>query len=128
MIHLTGVTRLSRSDMECVDQAIAYLYKNYTESVSAEQLSVEVALNVKKLQAGFRKKTGLTVHHHLLKIRIDHAKDDLMNLQLSVKAITAKNGFKDVSQFGKIFKKHTGQTPMEYRHELTDYKESPISC
>jgi two-component system response regulator YesN len=111
-----GIVRITRFDMECVERAIAYLHKNYFESISAEHLSIEVSLNVKKLQAGFKQRTGLTIHPYLLKIRLEHAKRELETSNLSVTNIAAKNGFKGLSQFGKIFRKYTGQTPMEYRY------------
>ncbi len=47
------------------------------------------------------------------------AKRQLAIMEKDLKEISRDLGFKNPSQFGTFFKKHTGQTPMEYRDSQT---------
>lgn len=114
-MRINGTIVFTRYDLECIGKAIAYLKKHYPQYISADQLSIEVALHIKRLQACFKRSTGSTVHLYQIKIRVENAKVDLTGTSLSMKIITRRHGFKDSSQFSKAFKKHTGQTPGEFR-------------
>lgn len=114
-MRINGTFHFTPNEVKCIDEAINLIEKIYPQVISADQLSEEVNLDIKKLQAGFKRKTGLTVHHYQLNVRIERAKADLADFDLPLKVITFRHGFKDASQFGKLFKKKTGQTPMEYR-------------
>jgi iron complex transport system substrate-binding protein len=118
-MRLNGIIQMNPYTMELVTEAIQYLSKKYPVYISAEQLAMEVNLDIKKLQAGFKRSVGFTVHQYQIHLRIEQAKSDLADFRLSVKLISYRNGFKDTSQFGKIFKKNVGQTPLEYRERLT---------
>jgi len=114
-MQINGTIHFTADELRRIGDAIDYIKKKYPRHVSSEELSEEVQLNSRTLQAGFRERTGLTIHHYQLQKRIDKAMADLQNVELSLKAITHQNGFKNTSQFGKAFKKITGKTPMEYR-------------
>jgi transcriptional regulator GlxA family with amidase domain len=112
---LSGLSRLSRFDMEAVDRALVYIDLHYRESISADQLSLEVNLNKQKLQAGIRQRTGSSLHDHLLKVRIDQAVFLLNCTNRPVKFIAYATGFKRASHFIEIFKKFNTVTPNQYR-------------
>lgn len=107
--------RLTQADMTCVEMAIVYIDKYYRCKISAEHLSVEVNLPKEKLQAGFQKRTKMTLHQYLLQIRIQKAKDLLANTNSPLKSIAYLTGFKDESYFCKVFKKFADITPIEFR-------------
>src|SRR5690348_1089136 len=98
-MRVAGVIRLSRFEMTCIDQAISYIEKNYRNSLSAEQLSVEVGLNIKKLRSGFKIKTGYMPHQYHQKVRIEKAKQFLISTPHPLKYIATQVGFKNESHF-----------------------------
>ena len=105
-------------ELDRIDQAIAYIEKNYRDAISADQLSIEVCMDIKKLQAGVQLRTGLTVHNYILAIRVKRALCDLQDFDRPIKYIACKHGFCSASHFGTEFKKRTGLTPKEYRYQL----------
>lgn len=115
-MRLKGIIQLCGYDMKCIEEALSYVEKHYTERVSAEQLSMEVGLSVKKLQAGMKRKTGLTLHDHILKVRMGYAKAMLTDTCIPLKVISKAMGFRTPSHFGEVFKGATSMAPNEYRY------------
>lgn len=107
--------QLSLYDLSCVEQAIAYVVKNYRDAISIECLSIEAGIGIKKLRAGLKKKTGLTLHEYHFKVRIEQAKPMLSDTGYPLKAIACQVGFKTESHFCRRFKEITSMTPIEYR-------------
>jgi len=105
-------------ELDRVDQAIAYIEKNYRDAISADQLAIEVCMDIKKLQAGVQLRTGLTVHNYIVATRVARAIYDLQDFARPIKYIASKHGFCSSSHFGTEFKKRTGLTPKEYRYHL----------
>ena len=62
----------------------------------------------------FHDEMNTTFNDYLTKVRIDHAKDFLLE-GMSCEAASEKSGFTDSSYFTKIFKKYMGVTPSRYR-------------
>ena len=108
-------TRLTKADMFCIENALQYIDKHYTDRISAEQLSMEVSLSKEKLQAGLRKRTGYTLHEYLLQVRIEKAKELLSNTNHPVKAVADAAGFNNDSHFCKVFRKFAATSPVQYR-------------
>ena len=109
--------RLSWYELSCIDNAIHYIGKKYSERISADLLAVEVGLNKKKLQAGFKQRTGQTLHEYILSVRVDKSKHLLTCTSLPLKAIAGLTGFKTTSHFCQVFKNIASSTPMEFRLE-----------
>jgi transcriptional regulator GlxA family with amidase domain len=107
--------RLTLTDMQGVELAIAYIDKNYRSKISAEHLSIEFNLPKEKLQAGFQKRTRLTVHQYIVQIRIEKAKDLLTNTNAPLKSIAFRTGFTDESHLCNVFKKTFAISPVEFR-------------
>ncbi|MDR3713316.1 MAG: AraC family transcriptional regulator [Puia sp.] len=103
-------------DYDRINRAIAYIEKHYSDAVSADQLAMEVGMDIKQLQAGVYSRKGLTIHNYILKVRVERATKDLEDFGRPIKFIAAKHGFSSSSHFGAEFKKQTGQTPRQYRY------------
>ena len=114
-MRLNRITHLCQYEMDCVDQAILFIEKNYRNAISAEQLAMEARLSIRKLRAGLKSKTGLTLHEFHFKVRIEKAKPLLRDTYYPLKAIARWVGFKTESHFCKRFKRGTMLTPIEYR-------------
>ena len=74
-MRLNGTIQLSRWDMERIHNALVYVDQHYRKPISADHLSMEVSLSKEKLQKGIQLSTGVTLHVHILKVRIEKAKE-----------------------------------------------------
>ncbi len=114
-MRLQGVIQYSPTEIRAIQNAIAYIDSNPEKPITAEELASDYQIGIKKLQNGFIRITGLTVHYYLLQVRLEKAKELLADLDLPLKTIAYKVGFRTRSHFGQFFKKYTGQTPVQYR-------------
>lgn len=59
--------------------------------------------------------TGYSAKNYITHLRIDRAMELFLSTDMSAKQIAMHCGYDDYRQFLKLFKKHTGMTPKEYR-------------
>ena len=69
----------------------------------------------------FKACTGLHFREHLLRQRIAKAKELLKTTGRSITDIFPEVGFKDMTHFGRVFKKLEGQLPSEFRRGIRDH-------
>jgi transcriptional regulator GlxA family with amidase domain len=111
-------------DLERVQHAIDYIHAHYKENISSDQLAIEVELSKSLLQTLMYFITGMTVHHYLIKVRVDCATKCLADFKKSIKFIALTHGFSSSSHFSSSFKKQTGKSPNEYRLQLLRSEKS----
>jgi YesN/AraC family two-component response regulator len=63
----------------------------------------------------FRKTTGLTFTDYLGRVRVEKAKNLLLNPHLRVSEIAYTVGFQSLTHFNRIFRKTTGEAPTAFR-------------
>jgi AraC-like DNA-binding protein len=66
----------------------------------------------------FKKATGLTFTDYLSRVRIETAKNLLLNPNLRVSEIACEVGFQSLTHFNCVFRNLTGQSPSRYREGL----------
>lgn len=72
-------------------------------------------MNASYLSNLFKRETGLTITYFINQQKIRQAADYLKESQLSIAEISERVGIQDVNIFTRIFKKHMGTTPSEFR-------------
>ncbi len=71
----------------------------------------------------FKKATGLTFTEYLSRIRVEKAKSYLLNPHIRISEVAFEVGFQSLSQFNRVFKKITGQSPSQFRMKMTKSKK-----
>jgi len=66
----------------------------------------------------FHVATGEKLIHYIQRIRIESARMALESTPLYISEIAFANGFEDAGYFARVFKKHTGESPQEFRTRL----------
>ena len=64
----------------------------------------------------FKDVTGKNISAQVNEIRVANARELLMTTDMSMSEIAVACGFENSSYFGKVFKKITNMTPIEYRN------------
>ena len=101
-----------------VQAVMRYTRQHFADpSLSVETLSAHVGLTAAYLSALFKQATGDTLNRFITDIRMNQAKK-LLHTHTRVGNIAREVGFYDSDYFAKVFRKHAGMTPSEYRKRL----------
>lgn len=104
------------SHEEVVVATIArYLKDNYTHSVSLEEISAQVYLSPRHISRLFKKVKGITIKSYAMEVRLNIAKQLLLEADISITNVAYETGFQDVRHFSTVFRKNIGKSPSEYR-------------
>lgn len=99
-----------------VNRIIYYLNENYENKISLEQIAHNIYLSPVYISKIFKEETGESPINYLIKIRLEKAKEILLNDEGgSIKSIANQVGYEDVYHFSKLFKKYYGVSPLYYR-------------
>jgi len=66
----------------------------------------------------FKRATGLTFTDYLGRVRVEKAKNLLLNPHLRVSEIAYTVGFQSLTHFNRVFRKLTGESPTDFREKL----------
>lgn len=89
----------------------------FAESLSLDYLSSISNISKYHLEREFKRYIGATVTEYIIQTRLNHAKELLKYSNASVEEISLHCGFRYVSHFIQIFRKHEKKTPLQYRKE-----------
>ena len=98
-----------------VSRALLWVAENYQSSNPVAQMLAETGLSERSFQRRFRAVTGLSPMEYVHALRLEEAKQMLEVERESVEAIALEVGYEDASFFGRLFKRHVGMTPVQYR-------------
>ncbi len=95
--------------------ACEYIEKNFQENINLNKISNYVSLSKNYFCNIFKKETGITIWDYLIRIRMEEAKKMLLETGQKTYEVSERVGYEDPSYFGRLFKKYTGFTPIEFR-------------
>jgi len=102
-------------DEKWVVLAKEYIAANYHKPLSVEQIADAVHIDRQYLRNLFVKYTGMSTKKYLDSYRMERAVKLLDIKDISVGIVASSVGYTDQLSFSKVFKKHFGMSPSEYR-------------
>lgn len=102
---------LRKSDIQKVDYVVKRIAGDLGTNLTVENLAKEAGTNVNKLQEGFKYVYDLTVNKYIQNVKLEAAKDMLMNSEKNISEIVLAIGLNNRSYFSKIFKEKYGVNP-----------------
>lgn len=98
-----------------VQKTINWFSQNCENNITIEDAAEYAGLKPSQFRNLFRKETGFSPIEYLIRIRIEKAKQMLINEKLSVTHIAFELGFNTSQYFATSFRRITGKTPRAYR-------------
>lgn len=96
-------------------RVLEYVSDNYDKPLKLEQVAQQVYITPAYLGIIFKKETGKNFTAYLTDLRMEKAKELLLDVRININEITFKVGYNNVRYFSRIFKENVGITPKEYR-------------
>lgn len=97
-----------KSCMEFIDQ-------NLHREASLIEISEHLHMSASYISVQFKKMTGISITDYINKQKVEEAKFLLQYTQMNILEISANLNFSSPSYFTKIFKKHEGILPRDYK-------------
>ena len=98
-----------------VREAINYIERNYTQSITVEDIAAWCNLHRSYLGKIFKDVMNTTIQDFLIKYRLNKACEMMKNKDMKLKDIAEANGYPNQFYFSKMFKKEYEMTPREWR-------------
>ena len=83
----------------CVNHAIKYIEKNYSNEILIDDICAELNINKCYFCSVFKKETGCDIITYLSGLRIEHAKELLCTTQITIAEVAAFVGFNNQQTF-----------------------------
>ncbi|MFL0555419.1 response regulator [Paenibacillus barengoltzii] len=105
------------SGEKAIEVALQYIKEHYNEELSLEKVASIVFLNPAYFSQLFKQKVGLGYKEYVTSLRLEQAKQLLLNPKLKVGEIAEYLGYQDIRHFAQMFRKKYHVTPNEYRQQ-----------
>lgn len=96
-------------------RALTFMEARSHRPLTAADVAEAAAVSERTLYSLFRRWVGKTPSARLMEIRMRRARSALSATDRSIADIAVATGFSDQAAFSRAFKRHTGQTPADYR-------------
>ncbi|MGH6947649.1 MAG: GlxA family transcriptional regulator [Kiloniellales bacterium] len=104
-----------------------YIERHYASELSIEGLAGRAHMSPRNFIRRFKAATGRLPRHYLQAQRVAVAKELLEQGARSVQGVSEAVGYKDVTFFRGLFKRHTGMTPVEYRSRFSALAQRSVA-
>ncbi|HOV75885.1 MAG TPA: helix-turn-helix transcriptional regulator [Candidatus Hydrogenedentes bacterium] len=119
---------LKRETARALPQAPEYAELNrlvigrLEEGITLDEVAAVLGVHPTAITHRLQRHFGMSFSEYLGRLRVDKAKELLRRTQLSAGDVARRVGIRDVSNFGKLFRKFEGMTPLEYRNQFGSQK------
>lgn len=101
-----------------VGRARAFISDNLAEDLSLDQVARVAGTSPFYFCKLFKAATGLTFTDYVARARVEHTKRLLRDAQVRISEAAFAVGFQSLSQFNRVFRRVTGESPTDYRANL----------
>ena len=115
-----GVQTRQSTDILAIDDpdiiaALHYIRLHAFDGINVHDVLKEVPVSRRILESRFQKLIGRTPHAEIIRMRLDKARQLLLDTDLPLSAVAQAAGFRHTEYLSVAFKRATGQTPGNYR-------------
>jgi AraC-like DNA-binding protein len=101
---------------EKIEQAKIIMDENLYQECDSEEIAMRLNISYSWFRKAFKEYTGYAPAKYFQELKLNKAKQLLMESSLPVKEIAYKLGYNATEHFSTLFKKRTGMPPCEYRN------------
>ena len=99
-----------------------YMEEHYTEGITLELTAATYYVSKEYLSKTFKAATGKGFLEYLTELRMERAKELILDYKVPIKEVGEMIGYLDQAHFYKTFKRYFGKTPGEIRGLIIDNK------
>lgn len=104
-------------DSSLIDEILVYINQHYKDDINITEIAEKFGIHKSYLSHLFTQNVGMSLWNYVILRRIN-AFNDLLRKGLSIEEASYQVGFQNYSNFFRLYKKHTGMTPMQFKKQL----------
>ncbi|TLS36499.1 response regulator transcription factor [Pseudalkalibacillus caeni] len=112
---LSNINSKPNTDNELLDKALRFIHAHYTEEMTLQSVADHIHISRNYFSILFKRLMEQNFIDYVIDLRINKAKELLVETSMKVYEVASDAGFNDVKYFSKLFKKITGHSPGDYR-------------
>jgi AraC-like DNA-binding protein/ligand-binding sensor protein len=101
-----------------IRRAKAYIAGHHADPINLDEIANAMHVSTFYFCKMFKKATGITFTDYLGRVRVEKAKNLLLNPHLRVSEIAYAVGFQSLTHFNRVFRDITGKSPTRFREKL----------
>lgn len=109
------MSRINCDNLHRINKVAEFIKNNYSENYTVQYYANICNMEIKYFIKLFKKYIGVSPQRFRTNIRIEKAKELLINSDMNNEDITYAVGYSDPLYFSRVFKKHTGVSPRVFR-------------
>lgn len=98
-----------------IENAIRHFNMHYNWDIVVKDYAESHLMSPYWFSQSFKKVTGTSPTQYIISVRMANAMNLLDNSDLTIAQVAAAVGYENTQYFHRLFRKHTGMTPKEYR-------------
>jgi AraC-like DNA-binding protein/ligand-binding sensor protein len=118
MVSNQIVVRQKNTEPPVIARAKKYIEDHQSDDLSLGEVAKAVNTSVFYFCKLFKKITGVNFTDYLARVRVEKAKNLLLNPNLRVSEIAYEVGFQSLTHFNRVFKRIVGESPTQFRGQL----------
>ncbi len=103
------------NQQKVVENIKKYINKNFANDLSLEELSKRFYISSSYISKLFKKECGQNIKDYIKSVRMEQARDMLINSNKRVKVIAEELGYIGYRHFCTVFKNYYNVSPLQYR-------------
>lgn len=119
LIHrYMGATQKARTGFQGeIVQALTWFERHWRDDISIEEYATRNRMSPCWFRQKFKAYTGTTPMQHIIHLRITNAMSLMENTDYNITQIAEAVGYDNPAYFRRLFQKHTGLSPSEYKKQ-----------
>lgn len=103
------------SDDSVISESLSYLETHAFEPIGVDDVACHVVVSRRTLERRFQEAIGHSVAQEIRRLRIERAKQLLLDSGLTLAHIADQSGFRNAQSLSEAFKREVGMSPSEFR-------------
>ncbi|MBD0382845.1 AraC family transcriptional regulator [Paenibacillus sedimenti] len=97
------------------ERIITYINEHYRDEIVFEEMAKEIGISYSYMRKIVYERTGMSLIDYLNQLRIEKAKQLLVDSKLTIAQIAIEVGYYNVQSFNRFFRKFEGMPPSSYK-------------
>ncbi len=114
-LSVNTISGINVNDSLKMHKVLEYALKNYKEEITIEQAARLTNLSPSAFCRYFKSRTQKSFLNFIIEMRLNEACKLLKETDLPILSICYESGFKNLSNFNRLFRKQFKESPLEYR-------------